>query len=302
MAKDNAKIFKKHGFIFYKSVLNLGFFMMQNLYQLYSELNARKSFISTVTSSPEKFYKLKIKPKKKFGRFQEGENGSIKLRYLIPPVHLLKLIQSKICNHLEQIELPDSMYGSIKGSNNVINALQHIENIYFFKIDLKNFFSNITNKQVHHALMENGFAWEIARILTKLTTYQCSLPQGAPTSPVLANLAFTKTARQLEAFIKGNDITFTIFLDDLVFSSKKNFKHLTIQILDIIRSNGFFPHNKKINYRKYICDVTGLLVGNGKLKLVSKMQSEAIINPRVRGYARFVNEYYNFYLSNKIPK
>lgn len=273
--------------------------MIQNFYRLYSELNAGKSFISTITCSPEKFYKLKIKPKKKFGGFQEDENGSIKLRYIVPPVHSLKLIQSKICNHLEQIELPDSMYGSIKGSNNVINALQHIENIYFFKIDLKNFFSNITNRQVHHALMENGFTWEIARILTKLTTYQCSLPQGAPTSPILANLAFIKTARELETFIKGHDITFTIFLDDLVFSSKKDFKHLTTQILDIIRSNGFFPHNKKISYRKYICDVTGLLVGNGKLKLVSKMKNEAIKNPRVRRYIKFVKEYYSAYLISK---
>ncbi|MEP7228974.1 MAG: reverse transcriptase family protein [Ginsengibacter sp.] len=273
--------------------------MIQNLYQLYRELNTNKRFLSTITSCPEKFYYKKIKPKKKFGKFQIEENGSIKLRHLIPPVQSLKIIQSKICNHLEQIELPDSIYGSIRGSNNVINALQHIENKYFFKIDLKNFFSNVTNKQVHQALIENGFTWEVARIITKLTTYQCSLPQGAPTSPVLANIVFAKIARQLEAFIKGHDITFTVFVDDLVFSSKKDFKNLSIQILDIIRSKGFFPHNKKINYRKYICDVTGLLVGNGKLKLVSKMKSEAQINPRVRGYIKYVNELYSDYLLSK---
>ena len=274
--------------------------MIQNLYQLYTELNVNKRFISAITSSPEKFYYKKIKPKKKFGKFQEGENGSIKLRHLIPPVQSLKIIQNKIVNHLEQVKLPDCMYGSIKGSNNIINALQHIENIFFLKVDLKSFFSNISNKQIQFSLIENGFTWEVARILTKLTTFQCSLPQGAPTSPALANISFIKTAKQLENFIKGHGITFTIFLDDLIFSSKKDFKDLVIQILNIIRSNGFFPHNKKISYRKYVCDVTGLLVGNGKLKIISEMRKEAETNSRVRGYINFVNEYYSYYLLKRI--
>lgn len=299
MVKNNAEVFKKHGFIFYKSLLTLGFFMIQNLYQLYSELNTSKRLLSTITSCPEKFYCKKIKPKKKFGTFQE-ENNSIKLRHLMPPVQSLKVIQSKICHHLEGIELPDSMYGSIKGCNNIINALQHIQNTFFFKIDLKNFFSNITNKQVHHALVENGFAWDVSRILTKLTTYHSCLPQGAPTSPILANIAFAKTARQLEEFAKDYGITFTVFIDDLVFSSKKDFKHLSTEILNIIKLNGFFPNNKKISYRKYLCEVTGLLVGNGKLKLVPKMKEAAKLNPRVKRYNNFVNECYDSYLINKL--
>lgn len=71
--------------------------MIQNLYQLYTELNTNKHFISTITLCPEKFYYKKIKPKKKFGNFQTEENGSIKLRHLVPPVQSLKIIQSKIC-------------------------------------------------------------------------------------------------------------------------------------------------------------------------------------------------------------
>ena len=191
------------------------------------------------------------------------------------------------------------MYGSIQGSNNVINALQHIDNIFFLKIDLKNYFSNISNKQVHRALLKNGFSWEVARILTKLTTYHCSLPQGAPSSPVLANLVFVKTAKQLEDFIKANGITFTVFLDDLVFSSKKCFKELVPGILNIMRENGFFPHNNKINYRKYNCDVTGLSVGGGKLRIAPKMRQGALTNARVNVYIRFVNEYYQAYLNKK---
>ena len=294
-----AKALKKHGFIFYKNVLNLGFFMIQNLYQLYSELDTGKRFISMITSSPERFYFSVIKAKMKFGDYQENDDQSIKLRHLLPPRDSLKIIQRKICNHLQQIELPNCMYGSVKGSNNVINALQHLDNIYFLKIDLKNYFSNISNKQVHRALLASGFPWEVARILTKLTTYQCSLPQGAPTSPVLANMVFVKTARQLEEFIKDYNITFTVFLDDIVFSSKKDFKDLAPKILDVIRRNGFFPHNNKINYRKYNCEITGLFVGNGKLRIAPIIKQAALKNARIGAYIKFINKCYEAFLTNR---
>lgn len=272
---------------------------MENLYQLYSRLNVSKDFITRITSRTDSFYYRKVQPKMKFGKPQPGENNTIKLRHLEPPVLSLKILQQKLCTLLQKIELPQCMYGAVEGSNNIINALQHIENNFFLTIDLKDFFSRISNKQIHHVFMENGFSWEAARILTKLTTYKGSLPQGAPSSPVLANLAFAHTARQLETFTKEYDITFTIFLDDLIFSSKADFKHLIPEILSIIRVNMFFPHNKKVHYRKNTCEITGLIVGNGKLKLIPEMQKEALHNARVRGYANSVEKHYQAYLLSK---
>ena len=275
---------------------------MQNLYQLYSKLNITKHIISDITSNTANFYYRKVKPKMKFGKPQPGENNTIKLRHLNPPAQKLKIIQSKICDLLQKIELPYCMYGAVEGSNNIINALQHIESKFFLTIDLKDFFTRISNYRVHGVFIENGFPWDVARILTKLTTHNGSLPQGAPSSPVLANLAFSKTAHQLETLIKAHKITFTVFLDDLVFSSKNDFKYLIPQILEIIRTNKFFPHNKKIHYRQYTCEVTGLIVGNGKLKLVPKMKQEALQNPRIKGYAQYVEKLCQQYLLTKILK
>lgn len=268
---------------------------MENLFQLYSQLGVNKNFLHSITSNIDEYYYKKIKPKKKFGRYQEGDNNTIKLRHLIPPVQALKLIQEKICNHLQKIDLPDCMYGAMPGSNNVFNALQHIENKYFFTIDLKNFFPKINNNQVHSTFIDNGYCWEAARIVTKLTTYNYGLPQGAPTSPVIANLAFKQTALELVEIINEHDITFTTFLDDLTFSSKKDFKYLQAPILKTIRANHFFPHHKKIHYRKNICDVTGLFVGNGKLKIHPQMLEEAKTNKRVRKYVEYIMECYNEY-------
>lgn len=289
-----AKNYKNHGYDL-ESVLSLGFLYMKNVNDLYNQLGVSKSTISMLTLNVDKFYYEHTQPKKKFGKDQKDEHGKTRYRHLLPPIKFLKEVQSKICGHLHKIDLPDCMYGAIAGSNNMFNALQHIENKYFFTIDLKDFFSKINNKRVHSTFIENGYCWEAARILTKLTTYKYSLPQGAPTSPVIANLAFKKTALQLMTIIKNTNITFTTFLDDLTFSSKKDFKHLHKTILETIRANHFFPHHKKIHYRHNTCDVTGLFVGNGKLKMHPQMLEEAKTNYRIRKYVEYVKSVYNKY-------
>ena len=262
---------------------------MENLFQLYNHLQVNKNFLIALTANPDEFYSKKIKPKKKFGRRQENE-VCCRLRHIVPPKQPLKIIQKRINKHLQKIELPNCMYGSINKRSNVLNALQHIENNYFLTIDLKNFFSRINNNQVHSIFIENGYCWEAARILTKLTTYQYCLPQGAPTSPVIANLTFKHTALQLMEIIKNEDINFTNYLDDLTFSSKKDFKHLQASIVETIKANKFLPHPDKVHYCKDKCDVTGLFVGNGELEIHPQMLEEAKTNYHVRKYVEYVQE------------
>ncbi len=273
---------------------------MKNLNELYKQLDVSKSTISTIALNIDRYYYKTKQPKKKFGQDQTDDQGNIKYRELLPPVDPLKKIQSKIYNQLQKITLPQCMYGAVQGSNNVFNALEHIENKYFLTIDLKDFFKRVNNKQIHKVFIDNGYSWDVARILTKLTTYEYGLPQGAPTSPTLANLAFKKTVLQLLDLIRAYDITFTVFLDDLTFSSKKDFEYLVPKILDIIRANKFFPHYKKTHYRENLCDVTGLFVGNGKLKIHPQMRKEAQTNFHVRKYIEHVETCYQQYLRDKL--
>jgi len=103
----------------------------------------------------------------------------------------------------------------------------------------------------------------------------------------------------LQAIADKYNLTLTVYLDDIVFSSKHCFKYITNSILSVIRSNGFFPHHKKICYRHDICDVTGLFVGSGKLKIHPQMRKEAQTNFRVRKYIEYVDANYLQYLLNK---
>jgi len=187
------------------------------------------------------------------------------------------------------------MHGGVPKRNNVLNALCHIDNLFFLTIDLKNFFGNITNTQVHQTLISRGLRWEEARIITRLTTLKGSLPQGAPTSTTLANLAFAPTTKLLEDFCKERDIIFTAFVDDLTFSSSRNFKHLVDQIIAILQNNGFFVNLKKIHYKKGCCEITGVFIKKGKLSL-PKSILERVEKVEIRRYVHSVEKQYKTHL------
>jgi RNA-directed DNA polymerase len=241
--------------------------------------------------SPDRFYKKHSQPKMKFGCPQINNDGSFRMRDITKPIYSLKILQKEINSHLKEFELPNCMHGGIKERNNFENAYQHINNKYFFTIDLKKFFTNITNSRVHQTLTSRGFAWNEARAITNRTTYKGSLPQGAPTSTILANLVFAPTAAFLENFCKERDIIFTVFVDDLTFSSSQCFRQYTNQILETLQQNGFFVNHNKIHYRKNCCEITGIIIRRGKLFLPKQILNHRN-KPGVKKYiADIVKQY-----------
>jgi RNA-directed DNA polymerase len=259
--------------------------------QLISALQVPSGFINNLIKHPARFYHKSERPKMKFGRQQLDGQMQPKKRITKAPIAFLKVKQREIHNHLQKIILPNCMFGAVKGRNNIMNALQHINSDYFFTVDLRDFFGNIGNKQVNRALRSYGFSWEDARLITKMCTSGRCLPQGAPTSSTLANIVFAPTAELLEIFCAERGITFTVFVDDLTFSSKNDFSACINTLLNIIRQNGFFPNNKKIHYRRRSCEITGLIVKNGKLRLEKEMLNR-LDNPGVKAYVKNINRHF----------
>lgn len=94
-------------------------------------------------------------------------------------------------------------------------------------------------------MREYNFSPTTARILTQLITHNYELPQGDPTSTLIANLVFKKTGDKIDKYCKEKDIIFTIFVDDVTLSSKKEFKDKIPYILDIIINDGYKISHKK---------------------------------------------------------
>jgi len=87
----------------------------------------------------DKYYYTKQQPKMKYGEPKRDARNNIKYRDLCPSKYSLKGIQQRINVLLQEIELPEYAYGSVKGSNHILNAKNHFGNKYFFSVYLKNF-------------------------------------------------------------------------------------------------------------------------------------------------------------------
>jgi hypothetical protein len=121
-----------------------------------------------------------------------------------------------------------------------------------------------------------------------LTTHQGRLPQGAPTSPYLANLAlcFTGVVKKIEALCnsrkKRKNFRFSIYADDITISSRKDriSDRFIRTLIAVIEADGIFKVNpKKIrrNSNKYKAHkITGVVLttdskGKPRLTLPQKM-------------------------------
>src|SRR5271166_3322108 len=118
------------------------------------------------------------------------KNPSSKTRPIDNPRGDLKKVQRRINRMLLRPTcFPDNMFGAVPRRSVMDNAELHLKASLLVTIDVKSCFPSITNVHVY-SVWRNflGCSTEVASILTKLTTFDRHLPQGAATSPLLANL------------------------------------------------------------------------------------------------------------------
>jgi RNA-directed DNA polymerase len=126
------------------------------------------------------------------------------------------------------------------------------------RVDLEDFFAGVTAARVFGIFRACGYAEGVAHVLTGLCTnavppeqsvpghWRLSrrlaaphLPQGAPTSPALANLAAFALDRRLAGLATAVGAAYTRYADDLVFSSDTFLRTPVAAIAEIARAEGF---------------------------------------------------------------
>lgn len=261
--------------------------------------------VETLISNIDSYYKEWVEKKtdKKTGDFKKYKDGTIKKRTIRPSLKELKAIQGKIKNKiLVPISLPDCVHGGVKGRSNITNAKPHQGNKFQFTTDLQEFYPNISSQRVYDTFVKLNFSPHYSHWLTKLTTWKFELPQGTPTSTHIANLVFLETDLQLIELCQKHEITYTRYVDDLTFSSQKDFRPLLNDILNIVTSNGF-----KLSYRKTKYSgkqtVTGINVFLNKIdapeKIIEKSKAEIETNSDIKPFTNYLN---NIRKTNKRTK
>jgi len=146
--------------------------------------------------------------------------GSTKPRLIDRPFDPLLTIQARIEERiLKTLILPDHLFGGVRGKSIADNVRQHLNARYLVTIDIKNFFPSIRPEMINAVWRKFlNCSPKIAYLLTGLTTYRDRLPQGAPTSTLLANLVLGNNDAEIRAVCKQHAIRYSSWLDDLAFS------------------------------------------------------------------------------------
>lgn len=222
-------------------------------------------------------------PKFKTVRGKRVQKG---VRKITAPNRWLKDIQKNITRELQAygIGIHNCAHAYRYGKSITTMAEKHVGKKYVLRIDLSDFFSSITAEMVR-SYLPKGVPLELKRQITKWCFLDGKLPQGAPSSPLLSNIAFfsydARIARIVQSWrsfrrpnkisphkIRFHDITYSRYSDDLVFSSDYPFLYDIVPLLELVLQPNFKINHKKTRFAKSSSkqQVTGIVV-NKKLSV-----------------------------------
>ena len=198
------------------------------------------------------------------------KNGNF--REINAPSKKLKVIQRwMLDNILYKLNSGNYAYGFIPGKTIYSNAKLHVKQDLVLGIDIKDFFPSINFSSVYYVYKSSGYTKKIAWTFADLCTYHWKLPQGAPTSPMLANLVTLKLDNKIGKYCKRRSFNYSRYADDITISGSSNIPMHKDKIIEIIEENGFIVNNQKTRMfsRGSKQKVTGLIV-NDKVSIGRK--------------------------------
>lgn len=201
--------------------------------------------------------------------------GSVRL--IEAPKARLKVMQRKILKQiLESIPAHPAVHGFVKGRSIKTFAEFHAGKHLVLRMDLKNFFPTLSRAQIQALFRTAGYPERVADLLGGLCTNSTPrsvwkemdprtepfaafeahqlygrphLPQGAPTSPSLANLCMYRADCRLNGLARAAGATYTRYADDLAFSGGEPFAkgadRFAARVAAILREEGFAVNHRK---------------------------------------------------------
>jgi RNA-directed DNA polymerase len=196
-------------------------------------------------------------------RIAKRRSGS---RVIQAPSSKLKHIQRYVRRYItSKLPSSDRAHGFRTGRSIITNAEPHVGAKLVVRYDLKDFFGSVKEPAVRYLFRRAGYSPAVAELLTAVCTLGGALPQGAPTSPDLANLAAVRLDHRLHGLADQRGFVYTRYADDLTFSGEGIEGSRTRRAIEfIIRDSGFAPNERKTAYlsRATRQRVTGLVVND----------------------------------------
>lgn len=228
-----------------------------------------KKYIKTiysVSNNIEKNYKI-YKIKKHNGKY----------RTIYEPNLILKQIQKQILvTILNNKSISKYAKAYHKGIAMKDNAIPHINKEMILKLDIKDFFENISFLDIYNSCFPiEYFPKSVGMILTYLCTYDNHLTQGSPTSAYISNLVMKEFDEELGNWCDLMNISYTRYSDDMTFSGKFNPSELITKVRKMLYKLGLELNNDKIHivHKSSSQNVTGIVV-NEKMQVNIKYRNK----------------------------
>ena len=228
-----------------------------------------KKYIKTIYSisnNIEKNYKI-YKIKKRNGKY----------RTIYEPNSILKQIQKQILNNiLNNKSISKYAKAYHKGIQLKDNAIPHINKEMILKLDIKDFFENISFLDIYNSCFPiEYFPKSVGMILTYLCTYDNHLTQGSPTSAYISNLVMKEFDEELGNWCNLRNISYTRYSDDMTFSGAFNPSELITKVRKMLYKLGLELNDDKIHivYKSSSQNVTGIVV-NEKMQVNVKYRNK----------------------------
>ena len=192
-------------------------------------------------------------------------------RAIAAPAPELKALQRRVLRRLlGRLRAHPAATGFERGHSIVTNARAHVRQAVVIRLDVRDFFPSTRAERVYRYFRGIGWRRPAARRLRDICTLEGALPQGAPTSPRLANLVNHRLDARLAGIARRFRGVYTRYADDITVSlpedDKKSVHAVQKRVRQILAHHGYALHERRkrrVQRRHQRQEVTGLVVNDG---------------------------------------
>ena len=149
-----------------------------------------------------------------------------KERQIEAPIRQLRYIQRLIHESLTRVYGPHPAVHGFRAERSIVtNAEEHLGQRYVLNIDLADFFGSITINRIYGRLVAQPYSLgsNVAQLIATLSTnVYARLPQGGPSSPVIANMVAAGLDSDLAQLCGSLGCWYTRYADDMTISTSRS--------------------------------------------------------------------------------
>jgi hypothetical protein len=191
------------------------------------------------------------------------------LRLIEAPKPRVREVQQRILTDiLDAIPVHSAAHGFCRGRSIKTFVAPHVDQRVVLRMDLRDFFPAVSRARVQALFRTVGYPEPVADLIGGLCTHATPLdvlrrqdwdarslyrrphlPQGAPTSPAIANLCAYRVDCRLSGLARACGAEYTRYADDLAFSGGAEFERrverFVRHVAAILLEEGFDVHHRK---------------------------------------------------------